>query len=221
MPQPREIVSDRSRFRALWARHLLPGATDNSDSLYQLLMDAYSEPQRVYHTLEHIEHCMKLFDSVYDRIDDADAVELSIWFHDVVYEPGAKDNEVLSARLFMEQSKGVFEDEFRRRVEGHIMATLHCGHRLTDYDSKYMVDIDLSSFGMPWAEFKHDSDKVRKEMQHQSDREFYARQASFQRGLLSQPRFYQTDYFFDKLELQARQNLEEYFKWVEKINPIS
>ncbi|MFT5658431.1 MAG: putative metal-dependent HD superfamily phosphohydrolase [Gammaproteobacteria bacterium] len=200
------------RFRALWKRQLQANRPDHSDVIYQQIVDAYAEPQRVYHTLEHIENCLAMFDQVSSLVDTADSVELAIWFHDVIYQIGDCDNEQLSADLFMALTEGLFEDEFRKKVYQLIMATRHNFSPITDHDTQLMVDIDLSSFGLPWPDFLRDSEKVRGEMQHLSDTEYYEKQAVFQQALLEKPQFFKSDFFYDNYETQARSNLAELFK---------
>ena len=208
--------TERSFFQALWQRNLVEDAEDQSASIYKQLIDAYGEPQRVYHTLNHIRHCLKHFSRVRDRLHDADALELAIWFHDVIYVPGANDNEQLSADCFMQMTENSFEVSLRNRVYDLIMVTLHCCNEINDDDAKFMVDIDLSSFGMPWEQFIKDSENVRKELPDVSDAEFYPRQCAFSKSLLDKPQFFQSDYFFRHFEAQARKNLADYYNLVEQ-----
>ncbi|MFT4607950.1 MAG: putative metal-dependent HD superfamily phosphohydrolase [Urechidicola sp.] len=196
-----------ARFRSLWLRQQQPYSPDGSQVVYQQLLDAYNEPQRVYHSLEHIESCLKIFDQVSELLDNPDAVELAIWFHDVIYKIGDSDNEQLSANLFMTLTNGLFSDQFRNSVYQHIMATRHDCSEITNSDTKLMVDIDLSSFGLPWANFITDSKKVRAEMTHLSDEEYNQKQTSFQLSLLGKPTFYNSNYFHEHYEAQARSNL--------------
>ena len=205
------------RFHDLWRRCMVADGIDSSEAVLRLLESAYGEPQRHYHTLGHIEHCLGQFDHVTELAESADALELAIWFHDVIYVAGSPSNERESADLFLEKSDGVLRNSIRRDVESLIMATLHSGVELSEPDQKLMVDIDLSSFGMTWEVFKHDSENVRREMHHQSDAEFYPKQARFQDTLLRQKRFFQSDYFHDRLESQARRNLAEYSSWVKTL----
>ena len=209
-----EIVLDYNRFRRLWQHCLLDSASDDSAAVHQQLIASYSEPQRFYHNLVHIEHCLSLLDIVHAELQNPRALELAIWFHDVVYQPGANDNEQLSADLFMAKTAGVFAEPLRDTVYQHIMATVHDGAEAGHADTKYMLDIDLSSFGRPWAEFIRDSDNLRLEMEDLPDDEFYQRQAAFQDKLFSQPRFFKSDYFYDNYEAQARQNRSDYFETI-------
>lgn len=207
-------VFDYDRFRLLWGRCLLDSAIDESATIHQNLIESYSEPQRFYHTLAHIEHCLSLFDKIRSKVQNPDALELAIWYHDVVYLPGAIDNEQLSADQFMATSDGVFDDKLRGTIYRHIMATVHDGAEVKDSDTHYMLDIDLSSFGLAWPEFIRDSDNLRLEMKQQPDDVFYQKQAAFQDKLFGQPRFFKSDYFYDKYEGQARQNRSDYFETI-------
>lgn len=203
-----------SRFQALWQRSLVDGAVDDSSAIHQRLLDGYREPHRHYHTLEHIEHCLGLFDQCKPLLKRADGVELAIWFHDVILDPGCQDNEALSADLYLQLSADVHSEERRQSVHRLIMSTLHDGEHLDDDDSTYMVDIDLSSFGLPWDEFLRDSRALRAERPELSDEAYYQNQTGFQRSLLARPRFFLSDFFFDRLETQARANLARYFEYV-------
>ena len=207
-------AEDQSRFESLWCRCLSEGVVNNGAEMHQLLLDAYCEPQRIYHALSHIEHCLALLDTVTEKLDSPDSVQLAIWFHDVIYQPGAADNEQLSADFFMEKTSGLFDDNLRHAVYELIMDTVHGNAPIGNNDAKYLIDIDLSSFGLPWDEFLRDSKNVRKELNHIPDEEFYPRQVIFQKHLLDRPQFYLSDHFYEKYEKQARSNLENYFEFI-------
>jgi predicted metal-dependent HD superfamily phosphohydrolase len=200
-----------ARFRFLWLRQQ-PNLPDGSEAVYQQLLEAYNEPHRVYHSLSHIENCLKIFDQVSRLMDNPDSVELAIWFHDVIYTVGNSDNERLSAEFFMTLTDGLFNNKFRNNVYEKIMATCHDCSPISNTDTKLMVDIDLSSFGLPWTDFLNDSEKVRAEMAHIPDVEYYQKQKRFQLSLLSQSSFYNSDYFKQHYEYQARSNLAHFFK---------
>lgn len=207
-----------AKFRTHWQACLRQNAEDHSAEVYAELVSAYREPQRVYHSLEHIEKCLMLLDQVKQLTENADALALAIWFHDAIYVPGASDNEKLSAEWFLVKTENQFDDKLRHRVYDHIMATLHCGSvsNDSDSDSDFMVDIDLSSFGMPWPVFLADSKQVRAERPDLDDAEFYRGQACFQKALLERPRFFQSDYFYQHYEAQARKNLEKIMALIEE-----
>jgi predicted metal-dependent HD superfamily phosphohydrolase len=140
------------RFQDLWRRCLIDGERDDSASIHQRLISSYCEPQRHYHTLAHVEHCLGMFDQCKSLVSNPDALELAIWFHDVIFEPGRHDNEALSKELYLYLSIKVHAPELRELVGRLIMATLHDGSSLEDDDARYMVDIDLTFRIISWAE---------------------------------------------------------------------
>lgn len=208
------VLSDllgRDRFQALWRRNLVAGARDDSAAIHRQLVEAYREPQRFYHTLEHIEHCLGMFEMCKPEIEQPDAVELAIWFHDAIYVPGANDNEARSAELYRRHASGAQADDFVALVTRLIMATLHDGNSLDDADADYMVDIDLSSFGLDWEAFLRDSKNLRRERPAVSDEDFYRNQGDFQKLLLARERFFHSEFFQQRFEQRARANLARYF----------
>lgn len=206
------------RFQALWRRCLLQGAPDRSAEIHRRLVDGYRETQRYYHTLEHIEHCLRMFDACRDLLQAPDAVELAVWFHDLVFEPGQPDNELRSAELYRDLARGVQDQALIDHVYGLVMATLHNGFALDGIDVEYIVDIDLSSFGLDWEEFLHDSENLRRENPHLEDSAYYRNQGYFQARLLERPRFFLSDFFYQRYEERARTNLARYFEYLEQRN---
>jgi predicted metal-dependent HD superfamily phosphohydrolase len=207
-----------SRFQALWQRNLIEGATDDSSAIHERLLDGYHEPHRHYHTLDHIEHCLGKFEQCKALVDHADTLELAIWFHDAILDPARRDNEARSTELYLQLSGGAHSEVQRQAVNRLIMSTLHDSEIIDDDDSIYMVDIDLSSFGLPWDEFLRDSRAIRAERPQLSDQDYYLNQTRFQRSLLARPHFYLSDFFFDRLETRARTNLARYFDCIKTSN---
>lgn len=196
----------KERFVALWRRCLSAGAVGDGAAVYQEVLTCYLEPHRFYHTPHHIGHCLRMFDLARDEMVDADAVETALWFHDVIYRPRASDNELKSAEFFAARVGRQVEAGFRRRVHDLILVTMH-SRPPEDRDQEFMLDIDLSSFGLPWPEFLRDSNAVRKEFAHLSDRQFYGNRLQFLGTLLQRPALYSTELFRSRCEEAARRNI--------------
>lgn len=50
------------------------------DKIFNILIAAYSEKQRAYHTVQHLYECLSLFELVKSELKDAHAVALALWF---------------------------------------------------------------------------------------------------------------------------------------------
>lgn len=148
-------------------------------------------------------------------MDEPDAVEMSIWFHDVIYDARASDNEEKSARYFVKVCGNDIDERFRSKVHDLIIVTIHKELPLTS-DEKFMVDIDLSSFGLPWDKFLKDSEAVREEFRHLNDEEFYPTQKQFLESLISRKYFCFTEFFRERHEKRARQNITRYLDQLEQ-----
>ena len=202
---------NRQRFEALWTRCI--GA--DAEGVFGKLEALYGEPHRRYHAPPHIEHCLRQFDLAAYWMDEPDAVEMALWFHDAVYELLAKDNELRSAELFAVLAGGRGSERFRTKVHDLIMATTHLDPPPRTLDESFMLDIDLSSFGRPWEEFMDDSREVRAELAHVPDAEFYPRQKKFLESLSARPRFCFTEFFRERHEKRARSNIERLIAMLE------
>lgn len=192
------------RFHALWSR-CVP-MRDNAESVFNEVLQHYSEPHRYYHTPEHIDHCLAQLHLSTHLMDEPDAVEMAIWFHDVVYDPKADDNERVSAELFMERCRDGTCGDFAQKVFQLIMTTTHMRHP-ESLDERHMVDIDLSSFGSPYQAFLADGEAVRKEFRHVPDAKYFPARLKFLQSLMGRPSFYHTSFFQERYETCARENI--------------
>ena len=111
------------RFCNLW--QACAGA--NAEQVWQQLQQHYTEPHRHYHTLGHLSHCLGELDSAKDHVVELNATEMAIWFHDIIYHYGARDNEILSAAYLRNVAGPTMQAQFIDRVCEFIIATQHTG----------------------------------------------------------------------------------------------
>jgi predicted metal-dependent HD superfamily phosphohydrolase len=202
-----ESAALSERFRALWTRCLLPQATANASLVFRDLLLRYSAPVRCYHSVRHVVHCLHEFDRVAGCVDNPDAVELALWFHDAVFVPGDANNEARSADLFRQWADASFRPNLVETICALILVTTHTG--LPDRgDESYIVDIDLSSFGVAWKEFKRDTLRIRNERPDVPDAVYYPAHVKFLQRLLDRPHIFHTDFFRNRYEETARRNIE-------------
>lgn len=204
----------RDRFRALWRRCLRPGKSGIPDDVWAELERRYSEPHRHYHDQQHLAHCLEQLDLAASEIRDPDQVEIAIWFHDVVNEPGRNDNEQRSADYFKALADDRMDPDFVAAVVDLILVTTH-RDRPKDLDHQFICDIDLTSFGCPWECFMRDSEAVKAEFPG-PDADYYRSKAAFLRGLLQRPKIFLTEFFNARYEQQARENIRQLLALIER-----
>jgi predicted metal-dependent HD superfamily phosphohydrolase len=196
-----------ARFCQLWRRCAVTDAPP--EPVWESLQQHYQQPHRFYHTLAHLQHCLGELDTAGSAIEEADITEMALWFHDFIYLYGAADNEVRSAEVFMELAGPNMPEDFSERVCEFIIATQHTGNA-PDQGTAFMVDLDLSGFGLPWAGYLADSDALRQEAARISDKQYYQGKLRFLDELQGWPAVFQTEYFRERLESKARANILRY-----------
>lgn len=192
------------RWHLLWGRL---GRINDSSLIFAELIRRYSEPHRFYHTLAHIQYCLNEFDKVRDFATDPDAVEIAIWFHDVIYDTKAKDNEEQSAKFFREIGEMfLLPKVFVENVVKCILATKHNKILLT-FDERLIADIDLSILGQSEDVFDASSEQIRKEYEWVPEEIFIKARLDILESFLKRPMIYSTRMFYKKYEQNAQQNL--------------
>jgi predicted metal-dependent HD superfamily phosphohydrolase len=198
-------VDTESRFHALWNRCVTVPPSPDAGTVFADLSHLLGGADRLFHNLDHIGECVRRLDEVAALLDDADAVEMAIWFHDAIYVPGDPANEWRSAELFLAQSAGA-TSLFRRRVCALILTTRHATPARTS-DRRFIDDIDLAGFAAPWDDFMRSGDLLRAEFAAHTDAQYYSSQVQFLERLRRRPRFFVTDYFHGKYEAHAQRNI--------------
>jgi predicted metal-dependent HD superfamily phosphohydrolase len=193
------------RWTALLDRAGAPST--RGEDVGQMLIASYTAPDRYYHGLDHIAECLNELDSIREQAGDSRAIELAIWFHDVIYDGRRTDNEERSADLANERLAELgLAESLRRDVHRLILCTRH-DREPPDVDGKIMVDIDLASLGRPAEVFDENTRLIRKEYPHVADADFARGRRDMLGRFLARPRIYYTDFFRDRYESRARENL--------------
>jgi len=184
-------------------------ANGDASGWYETLTRAYAEPHRHYHNQHHIADCLAEFDSARESANQADAIEVALWFHDAVYNPKATDNEEQSAALAKRCLESAGRADLSPTVGSFVMATKM--HDKTDAgpDLALMVDVDLSILGQNEMRFIEYERGIRAEYAWVPQETFNAKRAEILQRFLNRARIYSTDYFFTRYERKARQNLEQ------------
>ena len=203
MPEQATSLAERS-WRRAWAGLAAIGA---GDALRDDLLVRYSEPQRHYHTRQHLGECLVEFEAAAHLATRPAEVETGLWFHDAIYDPHRNDNEERSATLARAAlgAAGVAADAIAR-VSDSILRTRHHADPVSD-DERLLLDIDLSILAAEAPRFDEYERQIRLEYAFVAEASFHARRANLLKALLLRPHIYHLAPFRDRLEQRARANL--------------
>ena len=175
--------------------------------VFNKLIAAYSEKQRAYHTLQHLYECLVLLKSIQADLIDAHAVELALWFHDAVYDPQAKDNELKSAELFEQYLIQDLSIDIVQKIKRWILATHK--HALTDeLDLQFLLDIDLAILAASSERFAEYEQQIQQEYAWVDPDIYLIKRKQVLAHFYQTEPLYQTEYFQQNFEQKAKENLK-------------
>ena len=181
--------------------------------LWQDIATHYNEPQRAYHSLQHIQQLFEQFERIEQYLYEPHIMALALYYHDVIYEPTRSDNELKSAEYAIEALKDYLSAEQCQHIYALIMMTAnHQINKLADEnkisDAAYLLDMDLSILGAPWSEYQQYAQAVRQEYAHVTKVNYRVGRITVLQKLLTHTTLYLTDYYHSRLEKQARDNIK-------------
>jgi len=173
---------------------------------------AYSEPQRHYHNLNHVIHCLEEFDKVSNLFRDPHIIETALWYHDIVYEPRFNDNEEMSAnKALFDLTRVGAQEADKKLIYNLIIATKHT-EEFADLYRQTMVDVDLTILGQDEDKYDTYEFAIRKEYEWVDYKTFCTKRAKFLETLLKRNTIYMTPFFRKMYEEKAQENLRKSIK---------
>jgi predicted metal-dependent HD superfamily phosphohydrolase len=184
------------------------GARDDVAGIGSALLGRWSEPHRAYHDLAHLDEVLRRIDLLAGEADRPDLVRLAAWFHDVVYDPPATDDEERSAEVATVALADLglapdVVDEVARLVR---LTATH-GAAPGDRDGAVLCDADLAVLASDSLRYQSYTDGVRREFSHVDDATFARGRADVLRRLLDRPQLFTTSYGRREWEQRARANV--------------
>ena len=175
--------------------------------LFEQLVRAYEEPQRHYHSLQHLRECLTQDEPARHLPQQPGEVAIALWFHDAIYDVRGKNNERLSADWAIRVLASCHASQATlARVEQLIMVTRHYATP-SEPDEQLLVDIDLAILGATPERFAEYDAQVRAEYAWVPAFVYRMKRRSVLRSFLARPTIYSTEHFRARCEAQARINL--------------
>jgi predicted metal-dependent HD superfamily phosphohydrolase len=177
------------------------------EKLWSDIATHYSNSNRYYHNLAHLDHLAQELLKVKAKIIDWDTIVCSIAYHDIVYDTARSDNEDKSADYAASILSGILKSSQIDKIKQAILATKSHQYN-NDPDINHFTDADLATLGASPEQYMDYSRQIRKEYQSYPDDMYKSGRQKVIEHFLNMDRIYKTSFFFDQYEKQARINLQ-------------
>ncbi|MEH2022409.1 HD domain-containing protein [Nostoc sp.] len=194
-----------------WQHTLQPFGVDHvaAEKAFDTLVAAYSTPGRYYHTLKHIDHILSTIQILQGYTNNLAAVQLAAWFHDVVYDTQAQDNEKRSADYAVEllSNLGIPESTITT-VTRLILNTKDHQAAVDDYDSQVLLDADLAILATNSVDYKEYAHTIHQEYGRVAEADYITGRQQVLERFLQRSRIYFTPLMSEFAEPSARGNIQ-------------
>ena len=204
-----------------WQSLLQPFPVDPvvSQNVFFDLATVYSSSGRFYHNLAHIQQVLQRIDGMRSRAQNSAALEFAVWFHDVIYNPQANDNEEKSAAYAAKSLKTLgIPAEIIYPVNQLILTTKNHQAPEQDIDSQILLDADLSILGASETDYGVYAQAIRQEYAWLSESDYRFGRLQVLQKFLERERIYLTGPMFAALEIKARQNIQAEIRSLSEVN---
>jgi predicted metal-dependent HD superfamily phosphohydrolase len=208
------------------------GLLEYVDTYADVLLDFKNKPiiteqleknrQLFYHNLNHMFHVVNVVNGIFGNRKeywnhDTRALALGLFFHDIIYVPGATDNEERSAKFLHDVAYDPEEDTvvLAKQV---ILATKHEAVA-SDEVCRLACDIDLIGLAAHPVVFNANSEAIRKEFRVLPDSVYIPGRIAFMSKLLQRDKIYVSQRFtsqFAGFETIARNNISNHINDLKK-----
>jgi len=201
-------MSVEEEFRSRWQACRHPPDTMPD---VEPLLARYREAHRHYHNAAHILDCLDqlaLYQTAAPDAAPSPDIAVSLFYHDVIYDPRAVDNEEQSAQFAWRHLAPHLPPEQIEAITRLVRATDH-RHPPVQADEQLIVDVDLSILGRDAATFDAYDRAIRAEYAHVPADAYRAGRSQVLQHFLSRPHLYYTPWFLEQYEATARVNLQQ------------
>lgn len=192
-----------------WLEALTPFAVAQplAEKTFKYLVTAYCDSGRFYHNLCHIEKVLATIVRLTEHAPSP-TLQLAAWFHDVVYDTRAKDNEEQSASLAGAMLKEMNVPGPVVEATKHlILLTKNHVADAEDEEGKILLDADLAILAESADRYAAYATAIRQEYAWVPEADYRSGRSKVLADFLKRPRIYHTHTMFAACEQPARDNL--------------
>ncbi len=186
----------------------------DSHKILEEIIQKYTEPHRSYHNLSHVYSLLMMAEEYYDFIENPILFELSIWFHDLIYDPSRNDNEEKSAERAIELLSPFLADSFLENLKQMILSTIQHAPILKEQDNELFLDLDMSILATEPMIYDQYKTAIRKEFSIFPDELYQAGRKSVLEKFMAGDHIFLTPFFKENFEDQAMENIQNELKLI-------
>lgn len=176
------------------------------------ILHRHSEPHRAYHGLSHLEALFRLLAQHAPRLKPARPARLAVWWHDVIYDPQARDNEERSAELARAQLAALNAPAaVIDATVSLILRTKNHWNGATTGEGDLFLDADIAVLGAPASVYDRYAEAVRREYAFAPDDAYCKGRQMFLESVMARDPIFRTQVFETAYDMQARANLAREF----------
>ena len=177
--------------------------------LWDDILKNHNKKNRYYHTIFHLESLYKSLVPIKKNINDWDIILFALFYHDYIYNPLKQNNEELSAKKAVTILSLLSIPKERIELCKEIILATKKHQSSKNKDVNYFTDADHSILGTPWQTYQSYFKNVRKEYKYYPDVLYNKGRIKVLQHFIQMPRIYKSDYFYSKLESQAKNNIQK------------
>jgi predicted metal-dependent HD superfamily phosphohydrolase len=182
---------------------------DVAKKLFSDLVAHYNGDGRHYHDLEHIRNVLGAIGRMEARAENATAIQLAAWYHDIIYEIDAKDNELRSAEYAIDALQDTpLSPETIELIAEMIRATDISKDPPDELDFRILLDADLATLASNYEYYDKNARAIRREFAGLSDPEYRVERQRLLNKFLKRERIFLTPGMFETSEAKARENIQ-------------
>jgi predicted metal-dependent HD superfamily phosphohydrolase len=176
---------------------------------WQYIYLQYTQPNRYYHNLNHIQSIISVLDNVQDAISNWPAIVLATFYHDAIYQVHNTNNEEQSAHLAVQHLQSMqVPNAIIKKCEACIIATATHTNINADIDIDLFLDADLCILGSTPLNYNTYKANIAKEYSIYTKQAYTQGRIKVLQHFLAKASIYKHPYFINNLEQQARRNLQ-------------
>jgi len=182
--------------------------TEIAETLFADLQKHYTETQRMYHNFSHIHAMLKICEQYISEAENYRVLQLTVWYHDIIYRATRKDNESKSAEYALRAlaNSNLSPLEFNQ-VKQLIISTKSHDILLNNFDNRLILDADLAILAASREAYTRYTQAIRKEYKIYPDFLYKKGRKKVLQHFLERKQIYFTKEFQTQHEANARENL--------------